>query len=230
MIGEQVYDESASSSSINLDELADIDIDFDPGISVRKNVQLEAEKEAKREQQEKEDMLKNLKKSATDLDKFFDDKLKETEAIKKPTIHLSDAIDYQNMTTLMIETGKIAEKGADAGAFKIPKALADNLSTFFDGMVKTSDLTLKIMDNASDSTQLIEDCAVEFHHSEKGIFIKSKILNELKPLEGDILRIIKEEEYQFRCEIIRQNTAEFDIWNCYCTNVLKGSKRRFGVI
>lgn len=230
MIGEQVYDESASTSTIKLDELADIDIDFDPGISVRKNVQLEAEKEAKREQKEKEDMLKNLKKSATDLDKFFDDKFKDAEISKKPTIHLTDAIDYENMTTLMIETGKIAEKGPDANAFKIPKALADNLNTFFDGMVKTSELTLKIMDNASDSAQLLEDQEVEFHHSDKGIFIKSRVLNELKPLEGDILRIIKEDEYQFRCEIIRQNTAEYEIWNCYCTNVLKGSKRRFGVI
>ena len=52
--GEQMYDESTSSSSIKLDELDDVNIDIDFGdeIAVRKNVELEAEKEAKKEQKE----------------------------------------------------------------------------------------------------------------------------------------------------------------------------------
>lgn len=229
MIGEQMYDENSSNSSIKLEELADIDIDLDPEISVRKNVKLEIEKEIKREQEEKEEFLKNLKKSASDLDKFYDNKLNETETLKKPKIRMSDTIDYQNMTTLMIECNKILEKGVGAGEFKIPKALAENLTEFFDGIVKTSELSFEILDNTN-MDELIPDNLVEFQSTEKGITIKSKLLNAMKPLEGDIIRLIKEDPHKFRCEIIRKNSAEYDIWNCYLTNILKGSKRKFGII
>ena len=227
LLGERVYDESTSTSTIDLNSLEDIDIDFEPEISVRMNVQLEAEKEAKKEEQEKENILKSLKKTANDLDKFYDNELKNKDTKKNATIHMSTEPDYQNMTTLIIECNKILEKGVGAGEFKIPKALAENLSSFL-GTENNTFASLEVFDNASGKTET--DFSAELIISDKGMSIKSTLLNALKPEEGDIIRLLKEEDNKFRCEIIRKNTPEYDIWQCYCINTLKGNKRKFGII
>ena len=227
ILGERVYDESTSTSTFDLSSIEDIDIDFDPEISVRTNVQLEAEKEAKKEQIEKEELLKNLKKTANDLDKFYDNKLKSEDVKKKGTIHMSDELDYKNMTTLIIECNKIIEKGAGAGEFKLPKSIADNLNEFLGESTTVFD-SFEVFDNASGKT--INDIDAQLTVSSKGMAIISNVLNSFNPEEGDIIRLLKEDENKFRCELIRMNTPEFNIWERYCINNIKGNKRKFGII
>ena len=48
-IGEQVYDEGANLGLFNVEDLDNVDIEFDDGIELRKNVELEVEKEAKKD-------------------------------------------------------------------------------------------------------------------------------------------------------------------------------------
>ncbi|MBQ9279870.1 MAG: hypothetical protein IJ215_02325 [Clostridia bacterium] len=226
LLGERIYDESTSSSTIDLNSLEDIDIDFEPEIAVRMNVQLEAEKEAKKEQKEKEELLKNLKKNANDLDKFYDNKFQSDEK-KKPTIRMSDELDYQNMTTLILECNKIIEKGSGAGEFKIPKALAENLSNFLGTESATFD-SFEVFDNISGVSKT--DSEAKLIITSKGTSIKSDVLNAFHPEEGDIIRLLKEDNHKYRCEIIREKSPEYDVWQCYCVNTLKGNKRKFGII
>lgn len=218
-LGEQVYDESTSNMTFNFDDLADIEIDLEPGIIMRKNVELAAEKEAKKERKEKEELLKSLKKTESDLDKLYGKKEEETKT--KNIIHKSNEIDYENMTTLIIESNKINEKD---GEFKLPKALSENLSKYF----ATEIVKFDILDNKDNSEEIDEN--VSILRTDKGISIKSEVLLKLKLEEGDIVRIIKETEDSYRCEVIRKESAEHNIWSCYCINSIRGQKRRFGII
>lgn len=224
-IGELVYDESTSASKINLADIADIDIDFDPGIAVRKNVELEAEKEAKREQAERKAVLQNLKKTEEDLEKLYGNSVKEEKENKKPTIHMSDEVDFENMTTLIIESNKIIEKGVGAGEFKIPKALSEKIMNFLE---PSANVQFDIVDNRDNGSQ--KDEKVEIICTDKGISIKSPVLIDLKPEEGDIVRIIKDSTNQYKCELIRKETEEYKIWSCYLLNSIKGNKRKYGVV
>ena len=218
-LGEQVYDESTSNMTFNFDDLADIEIDLEPGIIMRKNVELAAEKEAKKERKEKEELLKSLKKTESDLDKLYGKKEEETKT--KNIIHKSNEIDYENMTTLIIESNKINEKD---GEFKLPKALSENLSKYF----TTETVKFDILDNKDNSEEIDEN--VSILRTDKGISIKSEVLIKLKLEEGDIVRIIRETENSYRCEVIRKESAEHNIWSCYCINSIRGQKRRFGII
>ena len=218
-LGEQVYDESTSNMTFKFDDLADIEIDLEPGIVMRKNVELAAEKEAKKERKEKEELLKSLKKTESDLDKLYGKKEEETKT--KNVIHKSNEIDYENMTTLIIESNKINEKD---GEFKLPKALSENLLKYFDA----DTVKFNILDNKDNTEEIDEDVAIL--KTEKGISIKSEVLLKLKVEEGDIVRIIKEADKSYRCEVIRKESAEHNIWICYCINSIRGQKRRFGII
>ncbi len=222
-LGEQVYDESTSGNSFNFADFADIEIDLEPGIVMRKNVELAAENEAKKEKKEKEELLKSLKKTESDLDKLYGKKA-EKEETKKTTIHKSDKLDYEKMTTLIIESNKIIEKGAGEGEFKIPKSIADNLDKYF----TNETVKFNVMDNKDNSEKTDE--TVNIMRTDKGISIKSQVLIDLKLEEGDIVRIIKENDNEYRCELIRKDSEEHNIWICYCINSIRGQKRKFGII
>lgn len=218
-LGEQIYDESTSNTTIKFDELADIEIDLEPGIIMRKNVELAAEKEAKKERKEKEELLKSLKKTESDLDKLYGKKEEETK--KKNKIHMSNEIDYKNMTTLIIESNKTNDKD---GEIKLPKALSDNMNEYF----SVESVKFDILDNKENIEKIDEN--VQIIKTDKGISIKSQVIKDLKLEEGDILRIVKEEDSSYKCEIIRQDTEEYNIWICYCINSIRGQKRKYGII
>lgn len=238
IIGEQIYDESRSNSIINTQDFEDVDIAIDLGVGIRENVELATEKEAKKEQKEKEALLQSIKDSGSDIDKLYNKKEDVEEVKQNVMIHMSNKIDYENMTTLIIESNKIIEKGAGAGELKIPKLIADNMMKFFDGESqfnhiddekwKTQIVSFEILDNRTNSNY--SDDKVKVMITDKGISIKSETIISLMLDEGDIVRIIKGKEKTYECEIIRQDTEEFGIWSAYCRNSLRGHKRRFGVI
>lgn len=237
VIGEQVYDEGATNSIINANDYDDVDIDIDMGLGVRENVMLETEKELKKEKNEKDAMLKRLSKSEKDLEKLYANTAEKSEEKKKTTILMSKEIDYTNMNTFMIEANNIAEKGVGAGEVKIPKSIADNLINFFGGLDNfklneenklVMNVKFDVVDNKENKMRT--DNMVNLISTDKGISILSKELLDLKLLEGDIIRIIKEKQGEFRCEIIRKDTEEYNIWSCYLVNSIRGQKRRYGII
>lgn len=237
VIGEQVYDEGAANSIINTDDYEDVDIDIDMGLGMRENVMLETEKELKKEKNEKDAMLKRLSKTEKDLEKLYGNTSEKSEEKKKPTIVISNEIDYANMNTFMIEANSITEKGVGAGEIRIPKSIADNLVDFFGGFDSfklneenklVANVRFDIIDNKEN--KLRTDGMVKLILTDKGISILSKELVALKLLEGDIIRVIKEKQGEFRCEIIRKDTEEYNIWSCYLVNSIRGQKRRYGII
>ena len=236
VIGEQIYDEGASNSIIDSNDFEDVNIDIDTNIGVRKNVVLETEKEFKKEKNEKDAILKRLNKSEKDLEKLYKKPEEKTEEKKKATILMSSVLDYSKMNTLMIEANKIVEKGAGAGEIKVPKSIADNLAQFFDydnsfkldeNNRLNSVVTFDVFDNRSNKLNVDENTLIT--NTDKGLAIKSSVIDSLGVNEGDIVRIIKENFKKYRCEIIRKDTEEYNLWERYLVNSIRGQKRRYGI-
>ena len=224
-LGEQIYDEGGSTLNIDFDEFEDIDIDIDQNIVVRENVELEIEREQKREKKEKEEILENIALKGTSIDKLYEKTKNNNEEKTKPTIRLSGTPDFKNMTTLVIESNKIIEKGVGAGEVKIPKKLSENLTDFFKDADKSE---FYVLDNKNNEEE--KDETIEIKKTEKGISILSEKMIQAAIAEGDILRVVKMTDGKYRCEIIRKESKEYDIWICFCTNSIRGQKRRYGII
>ncbi len=215
VIGEQVYDEGVGLGIIKDDELEDFDIELDEGISLRKNVELEAEKEAKI------DVFATTNKTKEDLDRLLGVEKEEKESKKTRIVKdLTDA-DYAKMNTLVIEAGKVA-----GGEIRIQKSLACLIEAFMNPN-QTNHVTLEMMDNQNGEEETV---VADLMDNGKGISLKTERFGVIEPQETDILRMIKVEDNKYRLEIIREGTPEYAIWEQYLTNTIKGSKRRYGIL
>ncbi len=222
-IGEQVYDEGANLGLFNVEDLDNVDIEFDDGIELRKNVELEVEKEAKK------DILETTK-TEKDLKRLLgkDDDVQENENKKTKIIKDVKEINSENVTTLIFEAGKIAKTGTDEGKIKLPKSLATLVEKFLDvSENEDKDVEVEILDNKNG--EKYNDIA-RFINNGKGISIYSKVIEGLALDEIDIVRILKNDETKYSIEIIRKDTTEYAIWARYCVNNLKGTSRRYGII
>lgn len=169
-------------------------------------------------------------------------KSKEEEKVSSKMILGEKELDYEAMNTFIIQTNKIAQTGVTSGEIKIPSYIAENMNSFFDypemfhvledskGKLKdTAIVKFKIYDNKTKEANLIDE-NVKIYLTEKYIAINSEIIKGLDINEGDIIRIIKEEKGNFSCEVIRQETAEYLVWEGFCTNKIKGTSRKFGIM
>lgn len=222
-IGEQVYDEGANLGLFNVDDLDNVDIEFDDGIELRKNVELEVEKEAKKDILETTKTEKDLKRL---LGKDYN--VQENENKKTKIIKDIKEINSENVTTLIIEAGKIAKTGADEGKIRLPKSLATLVEKFLNTSEnEDKDIEVEILDNKNG--EKYSDIA-KFANNGKGISIYSKVIERLDLDEIDIVRILKSDGAKYSIEIIRKDTTEYAIWERYCVNNLKGTSRRYGII
>ena len=217
VIGERVYDEGVGLGIIKEEDLVDddFDIEFDEGISIRKNVELNAEKEAKI------DAFAETKKTKKDLDRLLGIEEEEKENKKARIIKDLTEADYAKMTTLIIEAGK-----ATGAEIRIQKSLSSLIEQFMNPN-GSGRITLEMMDNRTNEEETV---SAEIIDNGKGISLKTERLSVIEPSENDILRIIKSSDEKYRLEIIREGTPEYAIWEQYLTNNIKGSKRRYGIL
>ncbi len=225
IIGEKIYDESGKMSLFNVDDLENVDIEFEDGLGIRENVELSVEKE------ESQDIFEGINKTEEDLKRLLGSKDNEEINENKKTIIIKDLKenDYKNMTTLIIEAGKVTNTGVEAGKIKIPKNLAFYLKNFFN-LENSEEVTCKFefMDN-EDGKEYGEKNVI-LTNTAKGLVIAYEGIANFKLGENDILRIVKITNEKFRCEIIRAKTEEYSIWERYCVNTIRGTERRFGII
>ena len=221
VIGEQVYDEGASLGLFNSADLEEVDIEFDTGIEIRKNVELEVEKEAKK------DIFVETNKTEEDLKRLLGKDEEENSEGKRTRIikELKDS-DFKNMNTLIIEVGKITEKGVGANELRIPRSLSGMMEEFLN-VIDSKDVNLQIIDN-KDNREYIKVAVL--YDNGKGVSLKTEEFENLKLVEEDLIRLIKIDNETYKIEIIRNDTEEYNVWERYCTNNVKGTKRRYGII
>ena len=130
------------------------------------------------------------------------------------------------MTTLIIEAGKPLAKDKEVKEIRIPRSLAMLMPEYLN--VETEkQINLDIVDNKTNREYSEEG---KIYDNGKGVSISSPKLSEVNIEENDVIRIIKIDNEKYKIEIIRNNTDEYNVWERYCTNTIKGTKRRFGII
>lgn len=220
IVGEQIYDEGKSLGLFDKDELENIDIEIDDKIDIKKNVEMEAEKEAK------ENIFEKTNKTQEDLDRLLGIEKEETTSQKSRIVKDLNENDFKNMTTLIIEAGKPLAKDKEVKEIRIPRSLAMLMPEYLN--VETEkQINLDIVDNKTNREYSEEG---KIYDNGKGVSISSPKLSEVNIEENDVIRIIKIDNEKYKIEIIRNSTDEYNVWERYCTNTIKGTKRRFGII
>ncbi len=168
----------------------------------------------------------------------------EPEASEEGTKIIAKAANLSKTSIFMLQIPKITKKGINANEIKIPSYLRDLIPNFWgwpkeysvkkDSNEKARICTFKIVDTL-DANNIITDEKVKLFQREGGnsFSILSDKLANLDLHENDILRFIKTESVNgsyFTCEIIRTTANEYPIWEQFCTSLLKGSKRKYGMM
>lgn len=219
-VGIQEFDENKATKYNELvNKDFDIDIDFSGSLDVKIQDSLGEEVEHK---------IKNKTSNS------------ETTTVSKIVLNEKEA-DYENMNTLIIPINKVVKKGVTAGEVKITTAVTLNMSKFFDyptafhmledekgKLRETNIVELEVFENMSKFDE--KDQEAKFIQTEKNTIIKSSKLAMLDIADGDIMRLIKKENGKYRCEIIKQESSEFNIWENFCTVSVKGTSKKIGVI
>lgn len=220
--GANEYDEGSStgtySGAINNELDFEIDIDIPNNISTRHQASLGEEVEQK-----------IVKKSEKQEEKKVTSKMVLSE--KEP--------DFENMNTFIMQVNKIALSGVTAGEIKIPSYMAEKMMKFLDypsnfhmeadekGRLKD---TAKVIFDILDGRNNEKDEDVKMYQTDKYVAVVSKKIADLNIEEGDIIRLIKNELGKYTCEIIRKDNQEYNIWENFCTEKIKGSSRKFGIM
>lgn len=157
---------------------------------------------------------------------------------------IAKSTNLSKTSIFMMQLPKIAQRGASKGEIKIPVYLRDLISSFWgwpkeysiekNSIEKSRICTFKIIDTKkADITITDENVKLFQREGENSFIVLSEKLEELELNENDIIRFIKTEGVTgsyYTCEIVRTDAKEYPIWEQFCTNVLKGSKRKYGLM
>lgn len=219
-VGIQEFDENKATrynELVNKD--IDIDIDFSGSIDVKIQDSLGEEVEHK---------IKNKKANS------------ESTVSSKILLNEKDA-DYNNMSTLIIPINKVVKKGVTAGEIKISSVISINMNKFFNypndfhmqedekgKLREVEKIELEIFENMSKYDEKDNDAMII--QTDKNTIIKSSKLADLDIVDGDIMRLIKQTDGKYRCEIIKQDSSEYNIWENFCVVSVKGTSKKFGIL
>ena len=219
-VGIQEYNENAST---NYNELVnkdfEIDIDFSGTSSVTVQNSLGEEVEHK---------IKNKSQ-------------KEQSTVTSKLVLNEKDVNYEDMSTLILSVNKVAKKGVTAGEIKISSAISINMKKFFNypdeyhmkedekGKLKEMQkIKLEIFENLSKYDEKDDEASII--QTDKNTIIKSTKFANIDIDENDIMRLIKQDDGSYRCEIIKQDSSEYNIWENFCKVSVKGTSKKFGII
>ena len=220
-------------NNINSDEEAQVQtydegagVDYKNLVNTELNIDIDSEETIKVQDSLGEEVEHKIKK---------DNKEPEEKVITKIVTNEKE-IDFDSISTFIVQLSNFSND-----EIKIPSSIGSNLRKFFNypeefhmdedekgSLKETETISLELFDNSSNYQALDEEALVIF--SAKNVSIKSKELMNITLTDTDIMRLIKTDFKKFRCEIIKENTNEYEIWQNFCTNQVKGSTKKFGVI
>lgn len=209
------YDESKESDYKDLlNKEVDIDIDMDDNIKVQDSLGEEVEHKIKNKE-----------------------KVEDRETVITKIINSDKDINYDLMNTLIISVAK----PTDDTEIKITSTITSYMFKFLGypeeyhtveddkgAFREENDISLEIFTN-SDSSQCV-DSEAKLIQTAKATIIKSEKFKDIKVENDDIIRLIKNDNKKYRCEIIKKDTNEYNIWNEFCTRSCKGTTKKFGIM
>ena len=207
------YDEEAS---VNYKELLNTELDID----------IDSEETIKVQDSLGEEVEHKIKKPIKD---------NEEKVITK-ILPVDKEVDFDNVSTFIIQLSNTSND-----EIRIPSSITINFKKFFEypeqfhveendkgSLKEIQQVSIEFFENVDKQEK--EDSNASIIFTAKTTSIKSDVLNVLNAQDGDIMRLIKKEQGKYRCEIIKQDTNEFVIWQNFCTNQVKGSTKKFGAI
>ncbi|MGE5329921.1 MAG: phospholipase D family protein [Deltaproteobacteria bacterium] len=96
---------------------------------------------------------------------------------------------------------------------------------------KKRQVKCRMLDTANPSDILIDTIELYQEEGKSNFNLISKMLISLEPEENDIIRLIRcaeSDECIFQCELIRAGSEEYEIWDQFCSHIIKGTGRRYG--
>ncbi|MBR6252473.1 MAG: hypothetical protein IKR04_01315 [Clostridia bacterium] len=216
VVGTIDYDEGSSTDYSDLVN-KDIDILIDDGSDVKYQTSLGEEVEHK------------LKKDA-----------KEEKVVSKIVIPEKN-VDFESASTLIYLLAKKPNSGESSKEIKLSSAITSQLAGLFDypngyhmeqdekgTLREKKNINLTIFENENKQSIKAFDAAIYFQA--KTTTIRTEMLSNVKIDEEDILRFIKESIEDYKCEIIKKGSQEYEVWKSFCTNQVKGSTKKFGIL
>ena len=165
-------------------------------------------------------------------------KSKKEDKVTSKILSQEKEADYDAMTTLIISVSKTNLKDDE---IKLPTAVTSLMNKFFGypddfhavpnekGDIKeTKDISLEIFENVGKKTN--DSCVGQLILSPKFLSIKSDSLKEFAMDGEDIFRIIKIDSNKYRCEIIKNESSEHQVWKDFCVVSVKGFSKKIGVM
>ncbi len=168
-------------------------------------------------------------------------KLKATEKeeiVRSKIVHEDSDVDFERMSTLIFPLSKTYIKEDE---IKLPSAITMNMNSFFEypkdyhmeqdekgELHETKQVIFEVIENENNTKML--DVQAKLVISSKYLSLKSECFKNINLGENDIVRIIKEDVQKYRCEIIKANTNEYEIWEAFCKTTVKGSSKKFGIM
>ena len=165
-------------------------------------------------------------------------KSKTEDKVTSKILSQEKEADFDAMTTLIIPISKANIKSDE---IKLPTAVTTLMNKFFGypddfhavpnekGEIKeTKEIELEIFENVGKKT--LESCKGQLVVSPKFLSIKSDSLKDFEMDGEDIYRIIKNDSNKYRCEIIKNESSEHQVWSDFCTVSVKGYSKKIGVM
>ena len=169
----------------------------------------------------------------------------EEEIPKVKSKILPKSSDISKTAIFMFEVSKVTKKGVCAGEIKIPVYLRDSIALFWDwptkynlngehSKIKSRLCKFVIIDTNNPNKKITDKSVKLFQREDESSFsIHSSELEKLDLGENDIIRLIKTQEADdsfYTCEVVRTDSKEYAIWEQFCTQEMKNSKRKYGIM
>jgi hypothetical protein len=241
------YDsESLKDYDINDEKLTDfVDEDFN---EIDKNNELYDEELASIEFNENETLdIENMlfSKSNMRLDATESRKNKKVEKVsekKENEIVQTKKVDLDNISNLLFELPEKSVKDQEASCIKIPNYIKDMIPNFFEinenssnieingVMSKVRNIKIEVVDVKESKKYLDREAKIIQKNGQTHINIFSDMLKNVQYLESDIVRIIKLSSDTYHIEFISSQIQEYKLWSKLCTQTLKSTTRKYGMM
>lgn len=151
-------------------------------------------------------------------------------------------VDLDNVSNLIIELEEKPLKGQESLNIKIPNLVKETIPNFFeltekgrtvekDGQIyKIRNIKIEVVDVKNNQKYTDREAKLMHKKGQTFITFTSDILKYINFLEKDIARIIKLSSDIYHIEVIAKDMQEYKLWNKLCTQSLKSTTRKFGVM
>lgn len=184
----------------------------------------------------KADMALDVQEEDIDNEESESDEYSEDELVKVKKVNLNNVSNY------IFELPARNSKGQDLTALKIPNYIQKMIPSFFeltdngknmeiDGVnYKVRDIKLELVDVKNNQKYTDRNAKMMFKSGQSYLTFQSDVFQHVVYEENDIARMIKLSSDIYHIEFISKEMQEYHLWDKLCTQTLKSTTRKYGMM